>query len=438
MEHFYKSAYNIIKMHDEKLLLLNTLKGSFVGIDGKLKDDAVRKLENPNTIINQKLFNILLDNGFIVCGSVNEKDLLDKLRNGFIKNNALNLIMFTTEKCNFRCKYCYENFEGASMTEEVQSSTIEFVRNNIGKYKSFHIHWFGGEPLLTVDIIESMSKQLKQICRENHVLYMAGITTNGYNLTPQNIEILKECGVYRYQFTVDGLCDTHDRQRVLFNGGGTWSAIINNLKYLRDNIKSGLLSVSIRTNLTKEIFDQREEYIDFIMQEFGADKRFAIEFGLAADFGMVQDKEIIGHFCTKQQLFETIVCALNKNVRSQNIESLISPGGLLCHAWRDNTFSVRPDGTIGKCTINLYKQINKIGNIKKNEEGFYSSYWDAGAAGMPDMCKACVKYPICLKVDCKMPTHRECGNEIQYLEQFLPNICKPQYGYKTITEEMIF
>lgn len=433
MEHFSKSLYNIIKDDGERLLLLNTLRGSFLGFEPRLNEQVMEQLNNPDVIIRERLFQILLDNGFIISNRISEKEQLNTLKNSFLKNDALNLILFTTEKCNFRCKYCYETFEKATMTEEVQNGIIAFVKDNIRRHKSLHVHWFGGEPLLCMDIIQKLTKQLKQICRENRVLYNAGITTNGYFLTPENLELLKECSVYRYQFTLDGLCATHDKQRVLYNGNGTWANIIENLRYLRDSVKSGLISVSIRTNLTKEIFEQREEYLEFITQEFGSDRRFVIELGLASDFGIVQEKEIINRFCTKEQLYETIVCALKHNLAVQNIESIIRPGGLVCYAWRDNSFSVRPDGVISKCTINLYNETNKIGDIRNYKDGFYSGSWDADKVGIPGKCAYCVKYPICLKVNCKMPTHADCSYDVQYLEQLLPYICKSQYGYKEIT-----
>ena len=44
------------------------------------------------------------------------------------------------------------------------------------------VEWFGGEPLLCMDVIENLSKHFIDICRKAHKGYTAAITTNGYLL----------------------------------------------------------------------------------------------------------------------------------------------------------------------------------------------------------------------------------------------------------------
>lgn len=45
--------------------------------------------------------------------------------------------------------------------------------------------WFGGEPLLEMNLIQSVSERLMEICRKNRKIYSAQITTNGYTLTEE-------------------------------------------------------------------------------------------------------------------------------------------------------------------------------------------------------------------------------------------------------------
>ena len=69
------------------------------------------------------------------------------------------------------------------MSVTVQDNIIEFVKKNIYRYKDMRVEWFGGEPLLCMDIIEKLSASFIEICRKAHKGYSAGITTNGYLLS---------------------------------------------------------------------------------------------------------------------------------------------------------------------------------------------------------------------------------------------------------------
>ena len=114
----------------------------------------------------------------------------------------------------------------------------KFVSNELHKHSKLTVAWFGGEPLLAMDIIEDLSLYFLDICAKLKKPYFSMMTTNGYLLTPKNIDKLKKCHITGYQITLDGLSNTHNRQRVGINGNGTWEQIISNLIYFRDNIKS--------------------------------------------------------------------------------------------------------------------------------------------------------------------------------------------------------
>ena len=80
------------------------------------------------------------------------------------------------------------------------------------------IDWYGGEPLLEMDLIKNMSKQFIAICQEKEVQYNSSMVTNGYHLTPQIAKELKELKVENIQITIDGPEDIHNARRILANG----------------------------------------------------------------------------------------------------------------------------------------------------------------------------------------------------------------------------
>ena len=63
--------------------------------------------------------------------------------------------------CNLACTYCYE--DGMKGTHYMSSKTadllIDFIkRNALEKRKHVHLDFYGGEPLLSVDLIKDISR----------------------------------------------------------------------------------------------------------------------------------------------------------------------------------------------------------------------------------------------------------------------------------------
>lgn len=145
-----------------ELLLYNTLVGkrSLCKLSAEFSD-IVRVQYYFNDIENHMDFiTILLDKGIIVDAFDDENN---KLYENFLSNISptnLTLHINPTEKCNFRCKYCYESFNHGAMSGDVQKNIIDFVRQNIHKYTGLHVSWFGGEPLMAIDCIRYLSKKL--------------------------------------------------------------------------------------------------------------------------------------------------------------------------------------------------------------------------------------------------------------------------------------
>ena len=56
----------------------------------------------------------------------------------------LNLILFPTEQCNFRCTYCYEDFEIGRMSSGVVRGVKALLDARIDSLTSLLVSWFGG------------------------------------------------------------------------------------------------------------------------------------------------------------------------------------------------------------------------------------------------------------------------------------------------------
>lgn len=134
--------------------------------------------------------------------------------NVLTSDKKMSLVIMPTEKCNFKCKYCYETFRKGKMSPAVQDAIINYVKKNIRNHTELAVIWFGGEPLEALDVIERLSLAFINICQLARKPYSASMTTNGYNLTPEVYNKLYDLKVYGYQITLDGYKDQHNSQRI--------------------------------------------------------------------------------------------------------------------------------------------------------------------------------------------------------------------------------
>ena len=146
--------------------------------------------------------------------------------------DGVNLTICPTMNCNFDCPYCFENHRPGKMSQAVQDDVVALAGRllDASNGKNLSVNWFGGEPLLAADVIESLSERLTALADERGAEYSAGIITNGYLLNQQNIDMLARYRIKSCQVTIDGLGAAHDATRHLTNGGPTFERIAENLR----------------------------------------------------------------------------------------------------------------------------------------------------------------------------------------------------------------
>ncbi len=232
-----KSYYNFIfPGEDGKSILYNSRTGAMAELDKEHTEQLEKMSETELEEKNPDFANALLENGFVVEDGVSELDMIryDMLRTRF-GNRSLVLTITPTLNCNFGCQYCYEKdvVQNQYMSEETQNAIIQYIETNAFAEGDLHINWYGGEPLLALDIIDKLSKRILQICNKKKIKYDAEIITNGYLLTENVVEKLLESEVWKIQITLDGNKETHNQRRPLLNGKGTYDVIWENIRGLK-------------------------------------------------------------------------------------------------------------------------------------------------------------------------------------------------------------
>lgn len=372
---------------------------------------CIEGTENIN-LLPQNIFETLRKRGFIVPESDNEAQKLQLLYFSKINDGNLHITILPTEQCNFRCKYCYESFSDGIMSDEVQNRLILYVQKSISKYNSMSVSWFGGEPLLAFSVIKNLSNAFLDICRKHRKSYTASITTNGYMLTYDMLRELKKVHITQYQITIDGLSKTHDVQKPLANGKGTFDTIIKNLEEIRDKEKSPLLSFTIRTNISKDVLIDINEYIKYFSEKFGNDKRFSYFMRPVMDLGGERVNEFRKNMLENDAL-ENIYQILVNHPHTKFpfvYHRFLNPSDGVCYASRLNSYVINPKGNILKCTCHLEHPANQIGQIDEN--GYLDINESMFSAWLPRYgCNnyECFFAPVCLMEGC--PAIRVISNE---------------------------
>ena len=349
---------------NETLILFNSYLGAknIVSISKSKKDKIKKWLEDDcifqEDVVNDSDFINLSKMGYFVKNSIDEKKRRTTLLSSLRDDSTLRLVIHTSKACNFRCKYCYLHFNDDALEDnniryDIQEGIINFVRNNIQNFSAVHVDWFGGEPLLAISAIQSVSEKLIDICRKARKPYEAVITTNGYLLTPSNIDILIKAKVRHFAITIDGVKEQHDSLRVLKNGNGTFDKIISNLIYIRDNIKTRTISISLRSNITLDAVDSLDNYYNYYNRIFGNDSRFYLFVRPVKDLGGDRVNQISSLLFQKNNIdfcvvLDKLSSIIDKIKFDANFMDL-SVGGIRCFANNKNRYTIGIDGMVSKC-----------------------------------------------------------------------------------------
>ena len=360
------SKFNFQFAYDNHLYLYNSYSGlSNMRKIGHQNIDQIAVMLQAKEVDStrpyaQDLWNL----GYLVDMEEDEQSKLEIAYVEYISSPILHLYILVTEECNFRCLYCYQKHKRIVLSQEVQDGIIRYVKKNIRRYTGVQISWFGGEPLMYMDIIRRISEELIQICREQRRTYRADITTNGYLLTVPVIKELIKYKVLYYQITIDGLKEAHDRRKKLKDGSGTYDVIIENLLDIKRNVHTRTVNFLIRSNFLKSDLSSLPDCIEAYYQYFGDDERFLFAPGGAGDWGGGNTEGVSLDYFTNndfQKLFDKLLDCRPLNYGF--FHNFQDDGRNICYASKMHSYAIGADGSIYKCTCNFEFENNLLGYI---------------------------------------------------------------------------
>lgn len=404
-----KSKFNLVTEKDDNVIIYNSLKNSLTVLSKK----------NYQTIPNDQTENLnsfLSNQGIIIEDDYDEdKAAITKYHN-IIDDGMLELIILPTLKCNFKCPYCYEEKTVGKMTDEVIDAIVNFAKQKIARARGLHLSWFGGEPLLCMDVIEKLSSRLMKLARAYRKGFSSNITTNGYLLDVDTFKkLLYDFHITHYQITLDGCAEFHNKTRPLANGDPTYDRILKNLIAIKENIKSGLFTILVRTNLTKDSLQQLKKHIAELEHYFADDSRFVFLFKEVGNWGGESVKSLSDSLIKNSddqnegRLLTKKIVELKPKLRLSGQFNFFN-GVTTCYASKMGTYTIDPLGKVMRCTVHLNDEYNHIGDLDKkgnlivNEKNMMKwTFCGHPAEHKHQKCEDCSLYANCFGIMCPIP-----------------------------------
>ncbi len=279
----------------------------------------------------------------------------------------MQLIILPTEQCNLRCVYCYERFNHGLIRQEV----VEGIKNLLVARKSdlkyLSVSWFGGEPLLAYNkIIELLDFINGKIIDSTDIMFSSEMTTNAYLLTEERLLQLVKRGVSYYQISFDGDKEEHNRLRVRSDGGPTFDRIMQNIINAHRTSLSFYIVLRIHANSENKASISR--LLRRLSENLREDKRFGVYIRPLSRLGGPNDDKLP----IMNDL--SVIKELNDEAGQLGLYPVeaVEVIGDVCYAAKMNSYIIRADGRISKCTVALYDDRDVVGRL--NPDGTMEIY----------------------------------------------------------------
>lgn len=208
-----------------------------------LQDEEYHALHNIETGVGTETDDVCLRK-FQGKGFCNESELV-RIENPAtneletIVNTHINqMVLQVTQNCNLRCAYCtysgsYYNRKHSNkrMSVDVALKAIDFLMSHSSEVDEVAVSFYGGEPVLELDLIRRVLDYVEQEYPEKKVRYNLTSNLTLFNDEVRKFVIEKNIAV---MISIDGPKEVQDRCRVFASGKGSYSTVKSNAERLRE------------------------------------------------------------------------------------------------------------------------------------------------------------------------------------------------------------
>ncbi|HSD13890.1 MAG TPA: radical SAM protein [Flavobacterium sp.] len=354
-------------------------------------------------LLPEKIKTHLEELKIIIPTETDEFETIVAENNRLNNSDTLYEVIQPSADCQMGCFYCGQNHENKKIDPDTIDKIINTIASKItnGTYKRLHIGWFGGEPLIGLNQIRSITKRLKQICAENNLEYTAKIVTNGLLLSLATYkELCDELHISLIEITLDGIATDHNKRRNLKVGTkGTFEKILKNLKKITE-IESRLkATINIRCNVDRENKNSVIPLIDSLYAE-GILQKINFYTAKIHEWGEKDNKENLEGFDYAKEE----VAWITHLIERKHINSLLPKRNYnTCMATNSATYVYDAYGNVFNCTeVSYTKNFSEsefyLGSIEAPNTELKTDYknkWLTEIRNKKTLCYDCNLYPVC-------------------------------------------
>ena len=202
------------------------------------------------------------------------------------------------------------------MSLETAKKAVDFLADHSIDNGEVNISFYGGEPLLEIELIKKVISYSNSVFEGKNVSY--NLTSNGTLFTGEMIEYFIKENV-RVMISLDGSEKIHDKnRRFAADGSGTFRTVMKNLKYIKEKYPEFLEQVDINM-----VIDPQNEFdhINSVFKDYDVFRKMHIHSAIVDDIYTFEKTTYSDDYSQKMQ-YQFFLGYLNQYGRTGS-ESLI-------------------------------------------------------------------------------------------------------------------
>jgi uncharacterized protein len=374
-------------------------KGIGLFLDELMKRGRVSIREIPEEA--QDVFNMLIEGGFFIPEGFEEIQTVIKRYIEGPKCKALCLTIAPTLDCNLRCYYCYQKRDKLRMTKKVCDKIIDQIIRKLQSkdFQRLAIDWYGGEPLLALDVIEYISGRLIKLTQDIDVSYSATMVTNGTLLNENTVRTISKLHINNIQITMDGPPIIHDANRPFVGGKPTFKAVIKGIK-----AASKRFDLFVRINVNKNTVSKAFELLDILEENdcFSGGKKILPYISRIGPLSStckntLQNAIPLIDFYRQVLQFQREVLRRLPKLKLEEVLEFPKVLYSACGAQSESSLCIHPSGRVYKCGLEIHEASRGGAFIWEDywNHDNYRRWIEINPLAIND-CHNCLFLPLCM------------------------------------------